>query len=79
MVAPAELDEYAGNGLHNPDTGDDGERKCTPVNECGVALLCEDGPERPGNCYAGRQVTLRARECVRCGSSLEEEPMCEWR
>ena len=44
------------------------------MDEGGAALVREDGPERPGNGDAGREVTFRRGERVRRGCSLKEEP-----
>ena len=44
------------------------------MDERGVTLTSEDGPERPGDGNARREVALGGREGVGRSGGLEEEP-----
>ena len=58
-AAIADLEPDADRSLDDPDEREDGERERGPVDERGVALAREDGPERPRDGDARGQVALR--------------------
>jgi len=61
------------SALKDPNQCKNGECKRRPVDESGVALMGEDGPERPSNCDGSRKISFRRREGVGGSSTLEEE------
>jgi len=63
----------ADGSFHDPNEGQEGERKGRPVDELGGALVIKDCPQGPSNSNASREITLGRGERVCCGSSLQEE------
>ncbi len=72
-AAVADLEADADGGLDDPHEGEDGEGEGAPVDERGVALASEDGPERPGDGDARGEVALGRGERVSRSGGLEEE------
>ena len=73
-TAVANLEANTDGSLDDPDEREDGEGERAPVDERGVTLTSEDGPERPGDGNACGEVALGGRERVGRSGSLEEEP-----
>ena len=73
--APADLEREPDPSLDDPDEGQERERERGPAHERGVVR--EDGPERPRDRDARRQVALGGRERVRRRGGFEEEAVQE--
>ena len=73
-TAVANLEANTNGSLDDPNEREDGEGECAPVDERGVTLTSEDGPERPGDGNAGGEITLGRGERVRRSGCLQEEP-----
>lgn len=58
--------------LTNPEQCENGKGQCRPMDQRWLALMNEDGPQRPSDCNASREVTLSRRESVSSSGGLEK-------
>jgi len=73
-VADSSLGPQSPGALENPDECQESKGESRPVNEGGASLMRKNGPKRPSDSDAGRQVAfLRRKGVSRCGRFEEEQ------